>query len=258
MQCLKPIAPRGDLVPCGYCYVCRQNRLSDWVVRLQHEQQNSICSYFVTLTYNEYNLPLNDEGDSCLVKRDLQLWLKRLRKLHSVRYYAVGEYGTKYGRAHYHAILFSSTPIAFDTLVHTWKNGFVHLGNVNTKSISYVAKYVFTNKSDGGKNRPPQFALMSRRPGIGFHKVVHLPKRNFVYLNGHKKRLPRYYKDKLLSKEEKNVMKEKTLSDVERLYQEELQYLRDKGYSEPVSEYAIREQQYLTKVMYTDKSKLKF
>lgn len=217
-----------------------------------------MCSYFVTLTYNEANLPVNDEGESCLVKRDLQLWLKRLRKLHSVRYYAVGEYGTKYGRAHYHAIVFSSTPIHFDTFVSTWKNGFVHLGEVNSKSISYVAKYVFSNKAEAGRNRPPQFALMSRRPGIGFSKIDKLPKRNFVYLNGHKKRLPRYYKDKLLTKEEKKAMAEKTERAVELLYQMELQYLRDKGYSDPVTEYAIREQALAQKVVRNDNVKRKF
>ena len=109
-----------------------------------HEAQQHNKNSFITLTLNEQTLasrreqeprfpvPLlseksagsensatssNREEDEpaqqdSLVKRDLQLFVKKLRKsqdkdgLAKVKYYAVGEYGENYGRPHYHAALF--------------------------------------------------------------------------------------------------------------------------------------------------------
>lgn len=157
MQCPTPLAIHDMLVPCNRCEVCRQNRLSDWVVRLTAEYRSCVFSYFITLTYNDANLPINDNGDSCLVKRDVQLFMKRLRKRlfnHSIRYFTVGEYGTRFGRAHYHSIIFSDKPITYDDFNTSWDLGFIHIGQVTAKSISYVAKYVFSEKGKYG-DRPP-------------------------------------------------------------------------------------------------------
>ena len=94
-----PSAP--CVVPCGKCIACLHNKRSDWQFRLRQEHKASKSSMFVTLTYRRKFLP---EGGS-LSKRDLQLFLKRLRKKDEsvkIRYYAVGEYGSQRKRAHYH------------------------------------------------------------------------------------------------------------------------------------------------------------
>lgn len=84
---------------CGQCRDCRLRRTREWAIRCTHEAQMHDRSSFVTLTFAE------DPGTVC--KKDLQLWLKRLRKkMGKLRYYACGEYGEKFGRPHYHAILF--------------------------------------------------------------------------------------------------------------------------------------------------------
>lgn len=126
------------------------------------------ASMFVTLTYSDENLP-----DSGVQVRDVQLFLKRLRKAVEplkVRYYVVGEYGDRTGRAHYHAVLFG----LFDAEVvaKCWPHGHVHCGEVTWQSAAYVASH--TTKSVGdkrpyGKNR--EFCQMSRRPGLGFGAV---------------------------------------------------------------------------------------
>lgn len=231
--------------------------MSDWVVRLSDERRFNVYSYFVTLTYSNENLPLNNNGDPCLNKRDLQLWFKRLRKVHRFRYFAVGEYGSRFGRPHYHAILFSNEKIERSALSNTWGLGHVHRGNVTIASISYVAKYVFSDKGSVG-DRPPTFTVVSKRPGIGFDRIKNLPPRNYLFLNGHKKRLPRYYKDRRFTKEEKQLLREETLIACERQYIESLEELRSRGYLDPVSEFIKREREAFSQVIKKDNSKYIF
>ena len=64
------------MIGCGQCSRCRIRYREDWKVRLVHENKLHGASSFLTLTYNEANLPI---GRS-LSPRDLQLFMKRLRK----------------------------------------------------------------------------------------------------------------------------------------------------------------------------------
>ena len=59
---------------------------------------------FLTLTYSDEFLP----DDECVHKEHLKKFLVDLKKIIPVRYIACGEYGGKTGRAHYHAIIWSS------------------------------------------------------------------------------------------------------------------------------------------------------
>lgn len=182
----------GIPFPCGQCLACRINKRRVWTLRLMLENYFHEKSCFVTLTYRDDALPVDlCTGFIQLEKRDVQLWLKRLRRdlgRSGIRYYLVGEYGTKNHRPHYHAIVFGVAPEELDPeyliyggrsggerglekrstlLSKTWPYGLVHVGKVARQSIQYVAGYVtkkFTKKGDGYVS---EFALMSRRPGIG-------------------------------------------------------------------------------------------
>lgn len=197
-------------VPCGRCNFCLQNRRKEWSFRLQKELRHHTSAFFITLTYDEINVPIfqSDEGKlyCVLEKRDFQLFMKRLRKMQSkaypntpIKYYAVGEYGSKTARPHYHAILFGIEPKIVVKLHEIWQLGMVHTGTVTNDSIDYVTKYV-VNKYDF-KNYPvPPFALISN--GIG---LQHLNANFTRYKNegtvlnnrGYKQVVPRYYRDKL-------------------------------------------------------------
>lgn len=238
MQCPKPIAINDNLVPCGYCYVCKTNLMSDWIIRINHEATLATQTLFVTLTYETENLTYNDNNEPCLIKSDLQKWLKRLRKKHSVRYYAVGEYGTKRHRPHYHVILFSYAIISYSELESSWGLGRIHVGTVTPASTAYTLKYVYSRKKY--QDKPSEFALMSRRPGLGAHKLPFLAKRNFLYLNGHKKRMPRYYKNKLMTKDERKALTEQTLQTVAVLEAKEINRLKVLGYAHPELELKAR------------------
>lgn len=92
----------GTEVACRKCWQCKRNRVNDLVGRCIAESRYSAKTYAVTLTY------ANDAGVNAvtLVYKDVQDFLKRLRKRYNVRYIVAGEYGTAKGRAHWHIILF--------------------------------------------------------------------------------------------------------------------------------------------------------
>jgi hypothetical protein len=182
---------------------------------------------FVTLTYNNQNLPDNRS----VSKKEMQNFMKRLRKQiypKKVRFYGCGEYGDRFRRPHYHILLFGhdfadkvlhkhgakrartdgvqdireSTLYRSKSLEKIWQKGFSTIGNVTFESAGYVARYC--TKKITGKNADayykhfePEFALMSRRPGIGhtwirkYFRDVY-PK-DFFTLKGEKYQPPRYY-----------------------------------------------------------------
>lgn len=105
-------------IPCGNCIGCRLEYSRQWANRCMLELQYHENAYFLTLTYNEGNLPLRwhvdkETGEAApvatLVKRDWQLFMKRLRRSfpdQQLRFFMSGEYGEQNFRPHFHAIVF--------------------------------------------------------------------------------------------------------------------------------------------------------
>lgn len=165
-------------LPCGKCIGCRMDQSRDWALRCMHEASQHSLNSFVTLTYAENPLSL--------CKRDVQLFLKRLRKAISplkVRFFLCGEYGSNFQRPHYHLLLFgfrpsdlkvsqkSSSGFSYSSkfLNNLWGKGFVAVGDVTFASAGYTSRYCFKKQVDKTlySGREPEFVLMSRRPGIG-------------------------------------------------------------------------------------------
>lgn len=146
---------------------CRVNRKRLWSSRLTLETMCHASSWFITLTY----APEFEPPGGTLVPRDVQLFLKRLRLSASepLRYYFVGEYGDRTERPHYHAALFG---LSDPNLVEpAWARGHVHIGTLTPDSASYLVSYVTKGLTRPGDSklggRHPEFARMSRHPGIG-------------------------------------------------------------------------------------------
>lgn len=220
MKCVAPLTlASGITVPCGKCNLCAEQRRNEWTFRITQETLISKSVYFLTITYEDEHLSYNQSsGLSELSKRDLQLFKKRLRKEQSsldpavrLRYYTVGEYGGLTGRPHYHSILFNLAESIVPYVGDLWGLGTVHVLPVNPARIHYVTKY-HVNKLSSGPGRAPPFAVMSRRPGLGVNYVSTHSKwhkddlRNFTKVNGMLARLPRYYKLKMFTEEERAVM----------------------------------------------------
>lgn len=190
-------------IPCGRCIGCRLDYSRQWANRLMLELQYHESAYFVTLTYNDAHVPISDSDTMTLRKRDIQLFMKRLRKRcgYPIRFYCAGEYGPETWRPHYHAIIFglklndlvpykrsSQNFMYYNSpfLDSVWtseidqaylkgyrsSNGFVVVAPVTWDTCAYTARYV-TKKLIGDAadfydqfDLEPPFSLMSRKPGI--------------------------------------------------------------------------------------------
>jgi hypothetical protein len=211
-------------IPCGQCIGCRLEYSRQWAIRCVHEASLYTENSFLTLTYAPEHLP----GDYSISKRELQLFIKRLRKVtgKKIRYFACGEYGEKNNRPHYHALIFGydfpdklpwSKTKKGDLLFRSkelekiWTKGHSYIGHVTFESAAYVSRYIV--KKQKGKDAPEkyeildkdtgeihfqekEFVLMSRKPGIGADWIKLYKKdtnKDFITIRGKKMKLPKYY-----------------------------------------------------------------
>jgi len=222
---------RGDCaesieLPCGRCVGCRLAKSQEWQSRCVHEAQLHEFNCFVTLTYDDANLP--EHGSLCY--RDFQLFMKRLRKHFDdvrIRFFMAGEYGEQLSRPHYHAILFGidfHDRVVFsksasgmdnyvsDNLSRLWGKGFCTVSPFSPEAAGYIARYSL-KKVVGDMARShysrldaqtgelftiePEFARMSTRPGVGaewFEKFFSdVFPHDAVVIDGSKSKPPRYY-----------------------------------------------------------------
>lgn len=200
-------------LPCGTCLGCREQQAATWAVRLRHETRSHSHSTFLTLTYDDENLP---DG---LDKTHLQRFWKRLRKTtpNKLKYFACGEYGDKTKRPHYHAAVFNLDKYGderkYDTeneesqlLTETWGKGRVLRSELTPARISYVAGYVLKKAGykkqiycdeDGVELQAP-FRKMSTALGKDWLKKYDEDlKHGYVQDEDRKLPIPRYYLDKI-------------------------------------------------------------
>jgi len=193
-------------VPCGKCPVCLRRRVNDWVFRLTQEEKEHQTAFFITLTYDNWHIPISKNNFMTLKKADLQKFWKRLRKrnINKIKYYACGEYGGKTKRPHYHAIAFGIDSIDF--IFDSWTLGRVHVGNVTNKSIAYCCKYIDKGKTvpmHARDDRIKEFSVQSQNLGINYltksikNYYGKDYKRYHVIRDGYKHPLPRYYRKQL-------------------------------------------------------------
>lgn len=208
MSCNKPIyiKSKNMLVPCGRCFGCKKSKIFEWSIRLNCElQTHKGKALFITLTYDD-----DHYIDSSLNKKDLQDFLKRLRdKLdyRKIKYYAVGEYGDKSFRKHFHLILFNVYYEDKDIINDCWYNGFIDIAPVEQGSIYYVVGYVqkklekllLDDNYYENLGYTPPFMVCSKGIALDYiHNYCDVLKRDMgIFLNGKKYPLPRYFREKL-------------------------------------------------------------
>lgn len=216
------------VVPCGRCIFCRLELSRQKTVRIMHELQYWDTACFLTLTYDDDNLPVGPVGLPTLTRGQrshLTLYHKRLRKqlvalgYPPIKYFACGEYGDRFERPHYHEILFgcdfshdrlkrSSNPPLYQspTLDAAWQAGHAVIGNVTWDSASYVASYV--TKKLSGEQADYHYASLGRESpylvsssGLGKRWIadwwpeVYTKGRDNIVVRGHECSPPRYYDD---------------------------------------------------------------
>lgn len=213
-------------VPCGYCILCRKEHARQTAVRIYHEAQTHNISSFITLSYSDKHLP--EHGS--LQYADLRRFLDRMRKrLNGMRFYAVGEYGDKRQRPHYHACIFGHAFTEHRTILRTlptllwtnpyleeaWGLGLVSVGALTFETARYTAsyvtkklrlkqKYVRTDEETGeliALQQPKCF--MSRNLGRAWWEQFgqQVAEKDYVIIDGRRQKPPRAY-DKWLKKQD--------------------------------------------------------
>lgn len=206
-------------VPCGRCVSCLARRRAEWTYRLTAEQRCASYAYFVTLTYDDVNVPLKIfDGKPYFVfdKSHVQKYIKRVRYFCDqfdikTKYFLVSEYGGHTHRPHYHAIFFAYDEKndkfdIFRQILHdTWQHGFVTIKPANAANIHYVTKYCVKSLQDEFEDcKDHVFMLCSKDSylGKGYEEILdyqndgHI-KDPVVFLNGYKQVMPRIYREKL-------------------------------------------------------------
>ena len=224
------------LIPCGKCYVCKTKIQNSWFVRLKQEFDSCSSAYFITLTYANEHLKFDDTGFPIVCSRDIQLFIKRLRKSiqpFKIRYFLCSEYSPELLRPHYHLILFNF-PKELDVYNHVnsaWKNGFIKLSSLNDNRIRYVSKYctTITDLPECLQSRTVRpFIRCSSRPAIGscfldkkdlmdYYQKTEDP---FVMIDGYKYFMPRYYRNKIFSVEQRKFFEQESLREREEYFSE--------------------------------------
>lgn len=226
MPCITPLSVRGKtsgelhVVPCGRCPDCLGRRVSGWSFRLMMEERRANSAHFVTLTYDNWSVPMRYRSKYLtLYKKDLQDYFKRLRKLlpeAKIKYYAAGEYGSNNWRPHYHIILFNADKLSIEK---AWSLGgqslgSIDIGSVTGASIGYTLKYITKPKRiplHRNDDRDKEFSLMSKGLGVDYvtdrmiaWHVAELESRMYVTtMDGKKVSMPRFYKDKIYTEEQR-------------------------------------------------------
>lgn len=157
------------VVPCGQCIGCRIDYYRSWAIRIMHEASLHKANCFITLTYDEDNMPRakslspslpSEMAPGTLVLQDFQKFMKRLRRGSaehgSFKFFHCGEYGSLNARPHYHAALMgidfkdkqlwkmtNGYPLfTSPTLEKHWPFGFSTVGALTYETAAYVSRYI--------------------------------------------------------------------------------------------------------------------
>lgn len=224
---------------------CKIARTREWAKRIVDEASLYEENRFITLTYNDENY-MKLGFHKSIDKKIIFNFFRRLKERKKVKYFACGEYGEKYGRPHYHAIVFNfgachhcrvcckplqSKQVAPEPgtdcylLEECWTNGFVYSGSVTYKSARYVAKYCQKQLYAYDAlvwdwlyyDCNPPFAIFTKGLGKEFvlaNKEYFMSKLS-CKINGVDCSIPRYYKKKLDIPDD--VLKNKAVEEQKRL-----------------------------------------
>lgn len=181
-MCVNPrTLANGASVACRECWQCKANWVNDWVGRCIAESLTAKACHSVTLTYGPDQAGRVDhERSALLTYSDVQKYMKRLRKNgHPLKFFAVGEFGSAKGRAHWHAILFWQGAVPEHVLGQRfnekhWPHGFSHWDKVNAHSVRYVCKYIQKDTRDTERQRN---VAMSKFPPLGSDYFAALARR---------------------------------------------------------------------------------
>lgn len=117
------------LVPCNHCETCRKKKVESYRRRLLLESCNySEEPFFITLTIDPAHYPTNPYSRPVITDM-IQRFHKRLRRYLSYRgystnykYFFVSEYGSRFGRLHFHGVIYGIHRDLYDPIPNIWSD----------------------------------------------------------------------------------------------------------------------------------------
>lgn len=215
-------------VGCGQCIECRKKKARWWKIRIAEELKTT-HGEFVTLTFSEESLKkisekIQSEEANDIAREAVKLFRERWRKKYkkSIRHWLVTELGHKgTERLHLHGILFTNKKKDIGKI---WNYGWVYIGKYcNEKTANYIVKYV--TKVD--KDHPGYKQIILESPGIGNGYVSSERAKRNKYQKRETKAnyrlecgllvdLPIYYRNKLYTEREREMLWSYTLDEKKR------------------------------------------
>jgi len=238
----KKVADHVSLIPCQQCAGCRLDKSKEWAVRILYEAKQHETSTFITLTYDDNHVPNSLSGPRITTfikdlrsRLDYRVKKGHLKKgLNKIKFFAIGEYGEKKKRPHYHAILFGG-PFACDDPSSTseepsrsggaqwshsdisavWPEGRHRISEVTFESAAYVARYSLKKITGASASahygtRAPEFLRLSKGVGKTWFDNWHedtYPQGTVILSGRPEITAPKYY-DRLLEKADPELFKE--------------------------------------------------
>lgn len=219
-------------VGCGKCSECMGQKKREWQTRLNEEIRHDNKAIFVTLTlsnesYENLNQEIADYASGYIrdnliatlaVRRFLERWRKQTKK--SVKHWITTELGEENGRIHLHGLIWGEK----EKIEKHWQYGHIFMGEwVNEQTVNYIVKYLM-KLNPKFKEYTPKI-LTSK--GIGKNYLdredseknkYKSEKTNELYKtrSGIKLPLPIYYRNKIYTDEEKELLWIEKLDKMER------------------------------------------
>ncbi|QXP45074.1 replication initiator protein [Microvirus mar40] len=215
---------------CGYCYECRKKNARQWRIRMCEELKTNPHAIFFTGTFTDERIEklskkykIEKDDYNGIATKEMRLFLERLRSKNggkSIKHWVVTERGhTNTRRIHIHGIFFhEDKQFLLKLLKECWIAGYKYNGKyVNEKTINYIVKYLTKTDLDN-----PEFKgkiLCSAGLGKNYIKsragkqTKYIPKTEtaqtrdwYIFKNGEKACLPRYYREKLFTEDERQLL----------------------------------------------------
>lgn len=215
-------------IECGKCYECKRKKAREWKIRNAEQLRETPKATFFTGTFTDeriekiakkYNIDKNEANE--IATKEVRLFLERIRRKNkgkSIKHWIVTEKGhTNTRRIHIHGLFYAEDGMSVyrlnELLKNNWIAGYSYNGRyVNEKTINYIAKYLtkddLDNKDFTGK------VLVS--PGLGRKYIERGKKINefrkeetkeeYRFRNGMLAPLPKYYKNKIYTEEERELL----------------------------------------------------
>lgn len=128
-MCNRPITKDGNTFACRSCDACLDTRRNAWVARAMMERQLHPYALAIGLTYDDTTQE-NRDAAAMFQYRDVRLFLARLRAAireaggdPTIRFLCAGEQGDRFGRCHWHLIIYSQHDLTSLGTVERLKGG---------------------------------------------------------------------------------------------------------------------------------------